>query len=105
MTVLTKIAHCDVGMIDRSIVIIVEAANGRRWQLGHEFKTISAANKTAEKIVARGSIDGSLWDELPPVYGSESWREEEAEAVMYADCIRQGVCSENDVPDALRVYL
>lgn len=101
----TKISYCDVGQIGAVIVIMVQAANGRRWQLNHEFKSFESANKVARKIVARGSIDGSLWSEIPPVYGSDAWREEEAEAVMYADCIRQGLCREDDVPDALRVYL
>lgn len=107
----TKIARCYAGEIENYFTVVAETKSGRRFAsypngMGPGmFPTMERAQRFAEKVKAKGSINETHWLELDPVYGSEASADEQAEASMYAEALGRGVIAEADVPEVFRALL
>lgn len=57
-----KLIAVDAKMIGSAPAIVAITASGARYQLRHQFADLAAAERVADKIAARRSIDIALWD-------------------------------------------
>lgn len=106
ITVRTKIARCYAGETEaNTIALVAETRSGRRFLHSHNFRTLEGAQRRAEAVKAKGTIDLAHWAELDPVYGSSSWLAQAAEAASYKIGMREGYVTYDQVPEALRAYL
>ena len=87
--------------------VVAATAAGNNFVLAHAFESEAAAEATARKVEAAGSIDEDRWVFWRTTYGSAAFAEEEAEAYLYASAIRSGACSEDDpsIPNNIRTLL
>ena len=87
--------------------VVASTAIGNNFVLAHAFESAAAAEATARKVKAAGSIDEDRWVFWRTIYGSAAFAEEEAEAFVYANAIRSGALSEDDpsIPDNIRTLL
>lgn len=87
--------------------VVASTAVGNNFVLAHAFESAAAAEATARKVEAAGSIDEDCWVFWRTTYGSAAFEAEEAEAYLYASAIRSGACSEDDpsIPNNIRTLL
>jgi len=92
--------------------VFCEAVDGSRWTHSHIFaedfggdRAEMLANRLVERVKERGTINIEHWQFHSNAYGSEAWQVENDEACAYADLIRFGMISENDVPSNIAVLL
>ena len=87
--------------------VCASTAAGHNFLLCHHFDREEAAEATARKVRAFGSIDEARWVYWRSTYGSAAFEAEEREAHMYASSIRSGACSEDDpsIPHNIRTLL
>ena len=57
-----KLLTVDAKMLGSNPVIVAIAVSGAKYQLRHQPADMAAAERLADKIAARGTIDATLWD-------------------------------------------
>jgi hypothetical protein len=85
--------------------IVAETSRGARYILRGLFVDEAATDYLAAKVRAFGSIDPDKWTEFYPVYGSDAWADEDAEAQPYRVAVQAGFMHEDDVPEAFQAIL
>lgn len=85
--------------------VVAETSYGRRFLHLHNFQSLEKAERTVARVINSGSIDEQHWAELEPIYGTDASADEQFEASVYAEGLRNGVIGEADVPDCLRALL
>jgi hypothetical protein len=78
---------------------------GQRWHLCQRLDDEGVAARLVKKIEAVGSINTDHWNRGFNVFGSDAFVAEEREAHAWAQSVRAGHCSEEQVPDSLRTLL
>lgn len=61
-TIRLKVLTVDARLLGATPVVIAVAVTGARYQLRHAFTNLAAAERVADKVAARRSIDPALWD-------------------------------------------
>ncbi len=57
-----KVLAVDAKLLGTTPVVIAIAVSGARYQLRHAFADLAAAERLADKVAARRTIDPRLWD-------------------------------------------
>ncbi len=57
-----KLLTVDAKLLGSTPAIIAIAVGGAKYQLRHQPADMAAAERLADKIAARGTIDATLWD-------------------------------------------
>ena len=57
-----KLLTVDAKMLGSNPVIVAIAVGGAKYQLRHQLADMAAAERLADRIAARGTIDATLWD-------------------------------------------
>ena len=60
-TIRLKLLTVDAKMLGSNPVIVAIAVGGAKYQLRHQPADMAAAERLADKIAARGTIDATLW--------------------------------------------
>lgn len=73
--------------------MVAIAEDGRRWQHNHRWKSSSEldaiseaqeyANRVNEKLARGRKLSEECWDEVEPVYGSKSYRQQNIESQRF----------------------
>ena len=106
MTDRLKVDFVDFGTHDgRTWGVEASTEFGHRFHHPHVFDSEAQAHAFVKKVERVGSIDTSLWTQGRPCYGSDAFVAEERQAHAWAQSIRAGHCSEEQVPDSLRTLL
>jgi len=61
-TIRLKLLTADAKMLGTTPVVVAIAVSGAKHQLRHQFADLKAAQRVADKVAARRSIDEALWD-------------------------------------------
>lgn len=102
----TNIDCCYAGTTDVSTnAVVAETGSGRRFLHTHNFATLAGAERMVARVIEAGYINEDHWVEIDPVYGSEAFSDQEAEAYIYAEALRAGHITEAEVPDVIRTLL
>ena len=65
-----KIADAAASKLYGTAIVTCATRAGHRFQLQATFRDLAHAQRTAQQVTAKGSIDRSLWVVLPPVKDS-----------------------------------
>jgi hypothetical protein len=65
ITIRHKIQNAEAKSLYGTPVVLCELLSGARLQLQAHFRDIAHAERTAAKVLARGTVDVSLWAPLP----------------------------------------
>ena len=66
-------------------VVVATTAHGHEFTHPHDFGTdFKAAQHFADKVRATGEIDPANWNEPRPIYGTQAWIDDDAEAHLVA---------------------
>jgi hypothetical protein len=57
-----KILTVDAKLLGSTPAVIAIAVGGAKYQLRHKFASLAAAERTADRVAQRGTIDPFLWD-------------------------------------------
>lgn len=57
-----KILAVDAKLLGTTPVVVAVAVSGAKYQLRHSFVDMAAAERVADCVAAKGSIDEALWD-------------------------------------------
>lgn len=103
----TKISAAYAGDIygNDTFVVVSQTRAGNRYILKHTFPTAERADKFAARVQRAGLIDLDHWVDHTPVYGSPAWEAESVDAFIYAEGLRGGLISEDDLPGNVRTLL
>lgn len=61
-TIRLKLLTVDAKLLGSTPAIVAIAVGGAKYQLRHQPADMAAAERLADKIAARGTIDAALWD-------------------------------------------
>jgi hypothetical protein len=75
-----KVLAVDAKMLGTTPALVVIAVSGARYQLRHAFASLEAAERAANRVAQKGSIDPMLWDVVGLTKGSPAERYLEASA-------------------------
>ena len=89
----------------RTFLIEAHTAEGQRYHLIQEVEGEGVADRLVARIEAAGIINLDFWNRGYPVYGSDAFVSEERQAARWAQGIREGHCSLDDVPSSLKTLL
>ena len=57
-----KLIAVDAKMLGTTPVVLAISITGAKYQLRHQFASLAAAERVADRVAAKGSIDEQLWD-------------------------------------------
>ncbi|WP_395663244.1 hypothetical protein [Aestuariivirga sp.] len=57
-----KVLTVDAKLLGSTPVVIAIAVSGAKYQLRHSFASLAAAERVADKVAAKGTIDEQHWD-------------------------------------------
>lgn len=103
-----KIDHVAYGEENGEWGVEATTGTGRRFHffMGAERLTsLEVTQRFVKAVRERGSIDPTLWTQGYPVYGTAAYKSQENEASYYAEQVRAGYCSLEEVPDCYRTLL
>lgn len=87
-TIRLKVITVDARLLGATPVVIAVAVSGAKYQLRHQFTDLAAAQRVADKVAARRSIDFDLWDIVGVVPGTR------ADAHLTARARAESACAE-----------
>lgn len=107
---MTKILNAQVMQVEHEInedlfYVVASTPHGEVYAHEHMFRDEYDAAKLVGAILDRGEINLDYWHFWRTIYGSEAFREEETEASYYADHLRAGRITMDDIPDNIRTLL
>ncbi len=82
-TIRHKVFSCSAKPLYGAPIVVCELPSGARYQLQAKFRDLAQAERTAAKVIERGTVDISLWAPLTPRPGSAAELALKAEAASY----------------------
>ncbi len=82
-TIRHTVSSCSAKPLYGTPIVVCELPSGQRLQLQAKFRDLAQAERTAAKVLERGTVDISLWAPLTPRPGSAAELALKAEAASY----------------------